>query len=168
VLEIVALTREQADALLAGPDAFATQYGWTVVDGYLDFPEVLPRVREELARGADPQWGSHLFVETDSAEVVGFGGFKGPPRDGQVEIGYSIAPSRRRRGHARKAAERMIEAAVAAGVTSVVAHTRPEPNPSNRLLQRLGFGFAGEHVDPDDGPIWRWELSVDERARNSH
>jgi hypothetical protein len=31
---------------------------------------------------------------------------------------------------------------------------------SSRLLAKLGFSFLGEVVDPEDGPVWRWERSL--------
>ena len=39
----------------------------------------------------------------------------------------------------------------------VRAHTLPEPTASTRVLAKCGFHFVGDIVDPDYGPIWRWE-----------
>jgi [ribosomal protein S5]-alanine N-acetyltransferase len=36
----------------------------------------------------------------------------------------------------------------------------PQDNPSTGVLRRLGFTWARELVDPDDGPLWRWELAL--------
>ncbi|MGH9025452.1 MAG: GNAT family N-acetyltransferase [Acidimicrobiia bacterium] len=159
MIEIVPVTRKHADALLMGDEEFTARYGWKVVAGYLDSPEVLPAIRDALAEGADPTWGSHLVVDPEAGELVGFGGFKGPPEDGRVEIGYSVAPARRRKGHARDAAMLMIEQATQAGVHTVVAHTLAEPNVSNHLLENLDFTFVGEIAVTGAGPVWRWELS---------
>jgi RimJ/RimL family protein N-acetyltransferase len=92
--------------------------------------------------------------------VVGLGGFYGPPADGSVEIGYSVAPAHRGRGHATEAARRWIEIATARGVRTVLAHTLAEDNPSTAVLRRLGFRRTDELVDPE-GAIWRWDLPLD-------
>src|SRR5215471_12764445 len=122
------MTLEQVDALLVGDHVFTERFGMPVAPGYLDFLEALPRTREELSNGMPSEWYSHLIVDADTNTVVGFGGYKGPPIDGEVEIGYSVAPSRQRRGHATAAAQLLIEQARAAGVTLVCAYTLPEPN----------------------------------------
>ena len=41
----------------------------------------------------------------------------------------------------------------------IFAFTLPEKNASNRILQKLGFGFAGETRDEDDRVVWRRELT---------
>jgi RimJ/RimL family protein N-acetyltransferase len=43
-------------------------------------------------------------------------------------------------------------------VRLVRAHTLPESNASTRVLTNCGFRKTAEVVDPDDGPVWRWEL----------
>ena len=100
-----------------------------------------------------------MFVADDPARLVGWGGFKGPPRAGMVELGYEIAESCRRRGYATAAVRAMVaEAFAAEDVTRVIAHTLPQRNPSNQLLERLGFGFDGE-VCQDGEVTWRLVLS---------
>mgnify|MGYP006144882195 CR=1 FL=1 len=48
-------------------------------------------------------------------------------------------------------------AAESDSVTQVIAHTLPELNASGVILTRNGFTRTGEVIDPDDGPVWRWE-----------
>jgi RimJ/RimL family protein N-acetyltransferase len=156
-LVVVPATIEHLDALIAGDEVFEEQFDLDVVPGYLDFPGVLEPTRRSLQAGADPEWGSHLFVDLAANELVGFGGFKGPPVGGEVEIGYSVAPTRRRRGYATSAARELIERARAAGVAVVSAHTLPEPNTSTGVLERCGMQRVGEIFDREDGYIWRWE-----------
>lgn len=155
---VVPLTLEHADALLAGDAVFTTRFGMPVAVGYLDFPEVLPAMRDALARGASPEWNSHLIVHEETATVVGFGGFKGPPVAGVVEIGYSVAPAHRRRGHATTAVHLFVGAARDRGVVVVRAHTLAEENPSTRILARAGFVCVGAMVEDEIGDVWRWEL----------
>jgi [ribosomal protein S5]-alanine N-acetyltransferase len=149
-----------ADALLAGDDAFTARFGMPVAPGYLDAPEVLPAMRDALAAGAAPEWGSHLIVHRESITVVGFGGYKGAPVNGEVEIGYSVAPEHRRRGHASSAVAQLVARAVARGVRLVSAHTLAEENPSTRILTRAGFAMTEVVPDEELGTVWRWELRV--------
>ncbi len=44
-------------------------------------------------------------------------------------------------------------------VQLIRAHTRPEANASTRVLRKCGFVHIGEIIDPEDGPVWRWERS---------
>jgi RimJ/RimL family protein N-acetyltransferase len=148
------------DAALAGDDALARALGHAVVPGWATFAGALRRTREALA--ADPgevEWGARLFVAGDPPELVGWGGFKGPPADGVVELGYEIAESRRGRGLATAATEAMLAEAFAdARVETVIAHTLPERNASNRVLEKAGFRFACATTERD-APVWRFERS---------
>jgi RimJ/RimL family protein N-acetyltransferase len=155
------LTLEQAEALLEGDDVFAARFGMHVAPGYLDYPEVLESTRQAIADGMPPEWWSHLIVDDEIQTVVGFGGYKGPPTNGEVEIGYSIAPDHQRRGHATAAAQLFVDNARAAGCALVSAHTLPEPNTSTRVLQRCGLERRGEFEDSEIGTVWRWELPLD-------
>ena len=146
------------EALIAGDDVFADKFGLRVIPGYLAFPEALDPMRKDLAEGLDPNWSSHLIIDPDAGELVGIGGFKGAPVDGKVEIGYGVAPERQGRGYATAAARWLIDTAFARGVEVVVAHTLAEMNASTTVLQRCGMTKVGVLVDPDDGPIWRWEV----------
>ncbi|MBF6540574.1 GNAT family N-acetyltransferase [Nocardia farcinica] len=156
---VVPVTLEHA-RLLDSPADFEQRFGLTLVEGYLAFPEAVAQTLETLRAGTAPQWYSHLIVDTATARVVGLGGFAGPPRDGVVEIGYSVAPSARGRGHATAAARAWIEAARERGVRTVIAHTLAQENPSTAVLRRCGFVQTGETMDPDEGPVWRWELDL--------
>ncbi len=159
--EVEPVTQDRAEALVEGNDAFTRRFGYAVADGYLEFPEALPAILEALQDGMDPGWYSHLIIDPTTSTVIGLGGFTGPPADGWVEIGYSIAPAHRGRGHATAAARRWVDIAVSRGVTSVCAHTLAAENPSTGVLRRLGFRRTAELTDPEVGAVWRWELTVD-------
>ncbi|MGH7548257.1 MAG: GNAT family N-acetyltransferase [Gemmatimonadales bacterium] len=91
--------------------------------------------------------------------MIGSAGFKGPPdSSGTVEIAYGIVPSSEGHGYATEAAAALVDFAFATGQVRLVrAHTLPAPNPSTRVLVKCGFRCTGTVVDPDDGPVWRWE-----------
>jgi [ribosomal protein S5]-alanine N-acetyltransferase len=153
-------TLEHVDALLAGDDVFAERFGLAVVPGYLEFPEALPATREGLLGGLPPEWYAYQIIDRTAGELIGWGGFKGPPVDHVVEVGYSLAPARRGRGHATAAVRQFVALANAAGCRLVCAHTLAAENPSTRVLTRAGFAKVADVDDPDDGPLWRWELPL--------
>jgi RimJ/RimL family protein N-acetyltransferase len=157
-VDLVTADLRLLDAALAGDDALAEALGCHVVPGWATFAGALERTREAVA--ADPgaaAWGSRFFVAGDPAELVGWGGYKGPPGDdGVVELGYEIAESRRGRGLATAATEAMIAQAFAdPGVRAAIAHTLPEHNASTRVLEKSGFSHDGETRERDN-TVWRW------------
>jgi ribosomal-protein-alanine N-acetyltransferase len=105
----------------------------------------------------------HGFAVSDrSANPVGSCGFKGPPVDGLVEIAYGINPEHQGKGYATEVAAALARYAFDSGaVTTVRAHTLPQPNASTRVLTKCGFRKIGEVIDPDDGLVWRWEKQRD-------
>ena len=148
------------DAAMAGDDALAACLGHAVVPGWLSFAGQLERTRDAAAQDRDdPRWGTCFFVAGEPPELVGWGGFKGPPSDaGTVEIGYEIAPARRERGLATAAARALVADAFSdPRVAAVLAHTLAEPNASNRILEKLGFAFDGDTVQRGT-PVWRFAL----------
>jgi len=95
---------------------------------------------QAAADPGDAAWGHRQVVERASGLVVGGIGFFGPPRDGEVEIGYGIVPSRQGRGYATEALRTMIAMAWAdERVTTVVAGTDPGNGASQRVLGKAGF-----------------------------
>lgn len=148
------------DAAIAGDDALAKPLGHGVAPGWATFRQALEPLRDVLA--ADPErvdWGTRLFVSEDPPELVGWGGFKGPPDDGVVELGYEIAEERRGRGLATAAVLAMLGEAFADGrVSEVIAHTLAERNASNRVLEKAGFGFDRQ-VEQEGMPVWRYSLA---------
>ena len=126
------------EAALAGDDALEEALGHDVVAGWATFTEALQPTRDALAAiPSGSAWGPRLFVAGDPPELVGWGGFKGAPKDGVVEIGYEIAEARRERGLATAATRAMLAEAFAdERVTAVIAHTLPERNASNRVLEK--------------------------------
>ncbi len=150
-------TQTHLACLLAGEEPFRERFGLTVADGYVEFPGAIEHALAALRDGMEPKWSTYLIVQAADAAVIGVGGFKGPPIDGVVEIGYAIAPSYRKLGHATRAAREFVEIARHGGVHTVRAHTLAEHNASTKVLQRCGFELAGEIVDPDHGRVWRWD-----------
>ena len=148
------------DAALEGDEALAEALGVEVVPGWATFTEALRPARDALVDRPDgTKWGTRLFVTGEPPELVGWGGFKGPPKEGIVELGYAIAPDRRGRGLATAATEAMVaEAFAVPEVSAVIAHTLPERNASNRVLEKVGFHPDGEAAE-DGERVWRFRMS---------
>ena len=92
--------------------------------------------------------------------MIGSCGYKGPPdADGMVEIAYAIDEAHRGQGFATEAAQALADHALKSGRVPIVrAHTLPVANASTRVLTKCGFCHVGQVIDPEDGPVWRWEL----------
>jgi RimJ/RimL family protein N-acetyltransferase len=148
------------DAALAGPAALAQALGHDVADGWEVFEQSVGRTRDAVARDpASMRWGTRFFVCDDPPTLVGWGGFKGPPQDGAVEIGYAVAPGWRGRGVASAAVRALLaEAWAAPGVEAVLAQTLAEPNASVRVLEKAGFTKDGDRAGTSVGALWCWRL----------
>jgi ribosomal-protein-alanine N-acetyltransferase len=157
------------EAAVLDPARFARMLGAEVADGWEVFPGALVATRAVVAD--DPRstrWGTRLFLIAEPPTVVGWGGFKGPPSDGAVELGYAIAPGWRGRGLATAATRALLEEAFAAGeVSAVIAHTLAEPGPSVRVLEKAGFSRDGDVINEENRALWRHRLIRADYAANA-
>ena len=148
------------DAAVDDRPALARALGCELAEGWDVFPASVRRARDTVA--ADPggaRWGTRLFVVDTPPTLVGWGGFKGAPRDGVVELGYAIAPSWQGRGLATAAVRDLLHEAFAAPeVLTVIAHTLPESGPSAHVLEKAGFAHDDEVPDERVGQTWRFRL----------
>lgn len=95
-------------------------------------------------------------------EVVGLCGYKRPPTEGEVEIGFGVAPERRNLGYARAAIGALV--AVAGQdptVESLVARTATSNLASQRVLEINRFERTGHGYDESDGEIVCWRRILD-------
>jgi RimJ/RimL family protein N-acetyltransferase len=128
------------------------------------FEQVPPSYLEGVKSASGPDVWKFGFAVMIPAENcwVGCASYKGPPdADGMVEIAYAIAPSREGHGLATLAAAALVRhASTNAEVKIIRAHTLPEKNASGRVLEKCGFAFVGEAIEPEDGLVWRWEWNA--------
>ena len=118
-----------------------------------------------LEAASEPSPWIHGFrlVHRESGEVIGNCSFKGPPKDGMVEIAYGVAPEVEGKGYATEAARALTDFARASSdVTTIRAHTLPAGAASQRVLAKCGYKLVGEVIDPEDGLVWRYEWSPDQ------
>ncbi len=123
----------------AGPeDSWAADYpfegDFAAIGGFL-------RASEHL--GEQRPFGYYRITRASDGLAVGGVGFKGPPGDGRVEIGYGLVPSARGHGYAGEALAAVLAVAAGHGVTTVRADTTPDNIASQRTLTRAGFTLVG-------------------------
>lgn len=150
---------EWAEALNEGDDTFSERFGIPVEADWMGLPDTVPVLLEAAREAIDEPWRPHLFFGSDGA-LIGTGGWKGPPEDGVAELGYAVAPSRQRQGIATAVVRHFVGEARNAGLRTVRAHTLAQQNASTAVLSRCGFTRAAELDDPDEGPVWRWEIQL--------
>ncbi|MBW3664728.1 MAG: GNAT family N-acetyltransferase [Actinobacteria bacterium] len=151
--------REWVAALSQGDAQFTERFGPQVEPGWEGFPETLPILLAASEPDKSAAWGPHLFFDGDGV-LVGNGGWKGPPVNGESELGYAVAPGVRGRGIATAAVRVLLARAREAGLRTAAAHTLAEESASTAVLRRCGFTKVSEVIDPEDGVVWRWEADV--------
>jgi [ribosomal protein S5]-alanine N-acetyltransferase len=156
------LSLDQAEWRMLGdePAVFAGRRELLLGDQVGALREIAAATAAFLVRvGGEARWGSFLAMDPGSRLVVGTCSYKGPPdADGAVEIAYFTLPVYEGRGYATAMAALLTSwAGASPPACTVRAHTLPERNASVRILEKLGFAHLGEVVDPEDGPVWRWE-----------
>ena len=156
-----ALDHAAAARLASDPAAFAAEHMIVLAPHQPTVVVIAESTARLLATsGAPAPWHGYLALEGPTRRVVGTCGFKGgPDADGAVEIAYFTFAGEEGRGIATAMAAALVQVASATRpeVAVVRAHTLPERNASCRILERLGFEHTSDVVDPEDGPIWRWE-----------
>jgi RimJ/RimL family protein N-acetyltransferase len=102
-------------------------------------------------------WRVRVIVERSSNTVVGSINLKGPPVDGDVEIGWGLNDDARGKGYATEASAAVIHwVAQQAGVSSISATVPDDNHPSQRVAARLGLMRTSE--TRREVPLWQFTL----------
>lgn len=144
-LEIVPVTAELAAAARAGGDVFAEVLGARLA------PDWGPSSLGLVARSAAPAWGPvplptrAVAIHRTEGCVIGDMRFEPSLQAAdEVEIGYSIAASRRRQGYAVEMSGTVIDWLFhEGGATEIVAGCDRKNIASVRTLRKLGFWLDG-------------------------
>lgn len=131
----------------------------------VDDPGPLPyRARQVREDPAVNRWLVRLIVLRETGEVIGNIGLHGAPNEaGMVEVGLSIHPAFRRRGHATEATIGILRwASDQPGVRTLRYSVGPWNTPSIRIAEGLGFRQVGEQMDEEDGLELVYELGAAE------
>ena len=164
-LRLIPIETMHRRAFHAGRGELGRVLGATIPDGWPHYPEALALLKIDVdlsgAIATPGAWGGYLFIDRVNHALVGNGGYHGAPNsEGEVEIGYEIAPGYSNRGFATEVARALVRFAFAdARVRCIVAHTLPEENASSAVLAKIGMRFAGERRDPEVGVVWNWYLA---------
>ncbi|HEY1067579.1 MAG TPA: GNAT family N-acetyltransferase, partial [Pirellulales bacterium] len=105
------------------------------------------------------------YLAERNGEIVGACGFKGPPRNGRVEISYYAFPDYEREGvGAAMALLLVMVAATKDPSLTVAARTPVGVQESSGLLKKLGFAFHGHAETLEDGKMLEWRRAPLEPA----
>jgi ribosomal-protein-alanine N-acetyltransferase len=168
-VRLLSHSRDHVLALRHGAEAYERFARLRLAPGIAEMvagPEVssLFLARQLAVPGPDIWLHGFGIVLVDDQIVIGLCGYKGPPdKDGAVEIAYGVAPSYQGKGYATQAALELVSRAFSSSQVRLVrAHTLPAHNSSTRVLSKCGFAWRGQVIDPEDGPVWRWERTMNE------
>ncbi|MES2295757.1 MAG: GNAT family N-acetyltransferase [Pseudomonadota bacterium] len=125
-------------------------------------PFVARRSLEQLAGGKWNGRDFNFFMLRDvDGRIVGACGFKHPPQDGRVEVGYAVSPCCRQQGIATKAIGLLTRVAFERdGLRQVLAQIDPANIASQGVVRKLGFIDGGTVLDEDGEPAMQWLLEV--------
>ena len=151
---IIELTTHDFEALLKG---IAPRHLRLVPDSAIAPPEILEMLNR-LATEINAEFSPSAWMIVEDGEIVGLCSIVRVPQDGNIHIGYGVAPSRQGLGSTTRAIGQLLEwARNDPRVALISAETGLENIGSQRVLQRNGFIRTGERIDAEDGPLICWE-----------
>lgn len=104
------------------------------------------------------KWWTYLPIEKKSNTLIGSCGFKGPPLNRTVEIGYEVTQLFRNKGLATEMTNLLTEIAFKDHqVNTIKAQTLANNKASAKVLQKCNFRFVKEFLDPDNELIFEWQ-----------
>jgi RimJ/RimL family protein N-acetyltransferase len=114
----------------------------------------------ENAPPGDAGWLGWYCVQKHPRALIGNLGFRGPPDEGLVEIGYSLLPDFEGQGFATEATEALIDWAFShRQVRKVIARTWPDHHSSIAVMRKCGLVFAGAGAEEDGMATVQYEIT---------
>lgn len=161
-LKLIPCNTEILKYAIAGNEVLAEKLGITVADNWTEFGvSALQYALDKLLESKEEEeWWTFFPIHKKDNRLIGSGGFNGKPtEDGIVELGYEIMEAYRNQGFATEMAKGLIQKAFANNnVSTIIAHTLGQENPSTSVLTKCGFEKVEAFNDPDEGLLWKWEL----------
>lgn len=148
------------DDFIAMPGGVVREGLYLAADTVIAPPEVMEMLRN-LAFETRRSFAPSAWWIVHDGEIVGLCSVIRVSPEGDLHIGYGVAPSRQGRGFATKGVRQMLEWALHdPRVTHVSAETGTENVASQRVLESNGFLRTGERIDADDGRVIGWQIQV--------
>lgn len=113
--------------------------------------------------GEQRPFGYYRISLRPDGPAIGGIGFKGPPQNGVVEVGYGLAPSARSNGYATEALRAIVDLAAALDVVTIRADTDLDNLASQRVLEKAGFRRVRE-----DREARYFEIDLERRSASSN
>jgi len=165
MLELLMMTRDEAVGLMDDRRLPARFRGILLAEGALGPLVVRESAFDRFLDGDDWYWCAERLIYCPKLGlIVGSFCFKNMPQhqNGQVEIGYGIAPACRKQGYATEAVALMAaEAFRHSEVNALTADTLELNSASIRVLEKNGFQRVGERYDEEDGALIEWRKVSD-------
>lgn len=123
--------------------------------GVRDVEGALTNMRDRVFASYDAHgFGMWLVSRRDTGAPVGMAGLVKREFLADVDLGYALLPSGRGAGYATEVCRGIMQfAARAFGFRRLAAIVSPDNAASIRVLERLGFEYAGRVRFPDDGDV---------------
>ena len=146
-LKLFPSTAVLARAEMSDPQEFARLLNATVPENWPpeSLADALPLFLSWLEAAPDQiGWYGWYALATQGDEcqftLIGSGGFMGSPRDGSVQIGYSVLPQFQGHGYATEIANGLVQWAIAQPDVLVITAETEWANPASvRVLEKCGF-----------------------------
>ena len=131
-----------------------------VSDSAIAPPEVL-QMLSDLAGLVRSNFAPSAWMMIEDGELVGMCSIARIPSDGEIHLGYGVAPTKQGQGVARRAIKEIVDWAKSdSRVERLSAETNVDNIPSQRVLERNGFVNVGTRTDDEDGELICWQIST--------
>ncbi|EOZ5531409.1 GNAT family N-acetyltransferase [Vibrio metschnikovii] len=151
-MEVVQLNEHELKMLCDGQSEF--KY---ILDG-IPPKHVLDRSLNNYRNSVCEIWSLPYFIKLND-QLIGSCGFKNPPSDYRVEIGYNVAFDVRGKGIATFAVNKLCQIAFESGLVKVVfALIASENLASLHVVRKNGFIYKNMVVDSDGESLKCWEI----------
>lgn len=167
-LYLLPLSYEFLTLLDSQPDVLAQKLGLTkcAIDMEEPFDSAYKEAMHDfwlpqtMVNATNYKWLTNwLVIDKASKKCVGGIGFAGIPEEaGESEVGYGMDINERGKGYATEALQCLINwGFTQPKLKTVIAHTLPDGEDSQKVLKKCGFECHGQ-ITNQDGEVLLWKL----------